>query len=568
MAHHAGISNSCNVKNYNIHDRRISLQMSNKSNQILKQAGILAIAGILCRIIGFIYRIPLTNIIGDRGNGYYGFAYIAYYNVLLITSYSIPGAISKVMAERLAINKYRNAQKVFRCSLIYVLVVGGAASAITFFTAPYFVSNETAAILRVFCPTIFFSGILGVYRGYFQAHNTMVQSSISQILEQIVNAVASIGMAAFFVNLVSESDETTIAVNGAIGSAIGTGAGVLTALLFMLLVYRYNHSYIERKIQSDRTTNEESYGTIFKVITTKVTPIIISTFIYNLNTQISARVFKKVSTAINLYDKDKVTELYGVFSAKTVVLISVPIAIATALGATLLPNIAGTYALCGEREASKKVNDSLKMLMIIVIPATFGMFIFAGPIMKFMYPNPGEWELAASLLRILSFDVIFISISTLSNAVLQALGHPHKTVINASIALVLQTIILVVLLVYTNMGIYALAVTTVLYAIIMCILNRTTVLRYLSYRQSIMDTYVYPIIASLVMGAVSCGVYIILYKIYPSNRIDLMIAVAIAIVVYFATIIKLGGLSEEELRRLPKGHIIVSIAKKSRLIIN
>ncbi len=541
--------------------------MSNKSNQILKQAGILAMTGILCRIIGFIYKIPLTNIIGNRGNGYYELAYIVYSNVLLITSYSIPGAISKVMAERLAVNEYRNAQKVFHCSLIYVLIVGGAASAITFFVAPYFVAKETAAVLRVLCPTIFFSGILGVYRGYFQAHNTMVQSSISQIFEQIVNAVVSIGMAVFFVNLASGSDETTIAVNGAIGSAIGTGAGVLTALLFMLLVYRYNHSYIERKIKGDCTTNKEAYGTIFKVIMAMVTPIILSTFIYNLNSLLSAGIFKKVSSVINLYDENTATELYGVFSAKTVTLINVPIAIASALATTLLPNIAGTYALCGEKATSKKVNDSLKMLMIIVIPATFGMFIFAGPIMKFMYPKPGEWELAASLLRILCFDVIFISISTLSNAVLQALGQPKKTVINASIALVLQTIILVVLLVYTNLGIYALAVATVLYAIIMCILNRTTVLRYLSYKQNIMVTYVYPTIASLVMGAVSFSIYILLYKIYPSNRIDLIIAVAIAMVVYFAAIIKLGGISEEELRRLPKGYIIVSIAKKSKLII-
>jgi len=540
--------------------------MTNKSNQILKQAGILAMAGILCRVIGFLYRIPLTNIIGDLGNGYYGYAHIVYSIVLLITSYSIPGAVSKLMAERLAVMEYRNAQKVFHCSLIYVFVVGGVASVITFFSAPYLIGKETETVLRIFCPTIFFSGILGVYRGYFQAHRTAVQSSISQIFEQIVNAVVSISMAAIFVNLVSGRDETTIAVNGAIGSAMGTGAGVLTALLFMLLVYQYNRSYIERMIRRDRTTNEESYGTIFKVVMAMVTPIILSTFIYNFNTPLNVGIFKKVSSAINLYDENTATELYGVFSAKTVVLINVPIAISSALAAVLLPNIAGTYAVSGEREASKQVSDSLKMLMIIVIPITVGMFIFAGPIMKFMYPEKGQWELAASLLRVLSFDVIFMSISTLSNAVLQALGQPQKTVINASVALVIQTVILVVLLVYTNIGVYALAVATVLYAILMCILNRTTVLRFLSYKQNIMLTYVYPTIASFVMGTVSYSVYSILFKIYPCNRFELIITVAIAIVVYFATIIKLGGVSKEELRKFPKGHLLVSIAKKTRLM--
>lgn len=114
--------------------------MSNK-NTFIKQAGILVMAGILSRIIGFLYRIPLTGIIGDLGNGFYGFAYVIYAIVLLITSYSIPGAVSKVIAERLAKNEYRNAQKVFHCSLGYVVIVGGFASIITFFIAPYIVNE-------------------------------------------------------------------------------------------------------------------------------------------------------------------------------------------------------------------------------------------------------------------------------------------------------------------------------------------------------------------------------------------------------------------------------------------
>ncbi|MDO5520466.1 MAG: polysaccharide biosynthesis protein [bacterium] len=541
--------------------------MSNKSSQILKQAGILAMAGFICRIIGFIYRIPLTNIIGDRGNGYYGVAYSVYSIILLITSYSIPGAVSKVMAERLAMKEYRNAQKVFHCSMIYVVAVGGLASLLTFFVSPFFVSHETALVLRVFCPTIFFSGVLGVYRGYFQAHRTMVQSSISQIFEQIMNAVVSLSMAAFFVNLAAGSnDEVKIAVNGAVGSAMGTGAGVLTALLFMLVVYRVNKDGIQRKIARDESGYEESYGTIFKVIMAMVTPIVLSTFIYNINTTLNVGIFTKVSSLVNLYDENTATELYGVFSGKAVVLINVPIAIASAMASSLLPNIAGTFAMHGEREASQQVNDTLKLLMIIVIPITVGMFIFSAPIMMFMYPRAGQWELAANLLRILSVDVIFISISTLSNAVLQALGQPQKTVVNALIALVIQTVILVGLLTLTNLGVYSLAIATVSYAIIMCVLNRTSVLRYLSYKQNIMTTYIYPIIASLIMGAVSCGMYLVLYKVYPSNRIVLIIAVVIAIFVYFASIIKLGGLSEKELGRFPKGTKLVSMAYKLRLL--
>ncbi|MBO6164583.1 MAG: oligosaccharide flippase family protein, partial [Lachnospiraceae bacterium] len=167
--------------------------MKNKKNDsFILQAGILAASGIIVRIIGILYRSPLTSIIGDEGNGYYGAAYNIYTIILLLASYSIPSAISKVIAQKLALKEYRNAHRIFRCAFIYVFVVGGLASVLTFCFAGVLVDENAVPVLRVFTPTIFLSGILGVYRGYFQAHRTMVQTSLSQILEQILNAIISI----------------------------------------------------------------------------------------------------------------------------------------------------------------------------------------------------------------------------------------------------------------------------------------------------------------------------------------------------------------------------------------
>ena len=132
-------------------------------------------AGILVRIIGVLYRSPVTSIIGDEGNGYYSIAYNIYAMVLLISSYSIPMAVSKVVSGKLALKQYKEAHKVFRCALIYVLIVGAIASLFTFFGASILVpDSQTNAIpvLRVLAPAIFLSGFLGVLRGYFQAHST------------------------------------------------------------------------------------------------------------------------------------------------------------------------------------------------------------------------------------------------------------------------------------------------------------------------------------------------------------------------------------------------------------
>ena len=165
-----------------------------KGSSFVKQAGILAAAGIICRIIGLLYRSPLTGIIGETGNGYYAPAYRYYQMILLISSYSIPAAVSKVISQRLAVHQYKNAQRIFHCSIIYVVVVGGAASLFAFFGADFLIPGRAAMVLRTLAPTIFFSGLLGVLRGYFQANKSMVQTSVSQILEQILNAAVSLSL--------------------------------------------------------------------------------------------------------------------------------------------------------------------------------------------------------------------------------------------------------------------------------------------------------------------------------------------------------------------------------------
>lgn len=154
-------------------------------------------AGILVRIIGVLYRSPVTSIIGDEGNGYYSIAYNLYSMVLLIASYSIPMAVSKVVSGKLALKQYREAHKVFRCALIYVLIVGAIASLFTFFGASILVPDsqqKAIPVLRVLAPAIFLSGFLGVLRGYFQAHSTMMPTSISQIIEQVLNAIVSLSL--------------------------------------------------------------------------------------------------------------------------------------------------------------------------------------------------------------------------------------------------------------------------------------------------------------------------------------------------------------------------------------
>ena len=542
------------------------MAQNNKSGNFVRQAGLLAMAGIIVRIIGILYRSPLTGIIGDEGNGYYSSAYNIYTIILLISSYSIPSAISKVIAQRLALREYRNAHRIFHCAILYVVIVGGIASLFTFFGAGLLVEENCKAVLRVFAPTIFLSGLLGVLRGYFQAHRTMVQTSVSQILEQILNAVVSLLAAHLLVQMVSLQSETTQAIYGAIGSALGTGSGVLIALLFMWGIYGLNRKMILGRVQRDKKKNVLSYRQIFGIIFAMVTPFILSTFIYNFSTSLNQTIYTKVMKYIMHLSEAEIAVNYGVFAGKAVVISNIPIAIASSMSAAMIPSISASFAKGDKEKTHRQIQVAVQTTMLISIPCAFGMLALAKPVTELLFPQKESLALAAALLRAISVSVIFYALSTLTNAVLQGIGKVNAPVINAAAALVIQTVVLVVLLTYTDLSLYALAVAMVVYSFLMCVLNNVAVRKALGYRQEIKKTFLKPALSAMVMGVVAHYVYIIVYWFVPVNLIALLPSIFAAVVIYFTLVIKTGALSEEELKNIPKGGMIVRMAKKIHLL--
>jgi stage V sporulation protein B len=522
-----------------------------KKDGFIMQAGILAVAGILSRIIGLLYNSPMTAIIGDEGNGYYAFAYRAYAIVLLISSYSIPSAISKVIAGHLASGEYRNAHRIFKGALFYVLIIGGSAALLVFFFADRLVSiSNSVIVLRYFAPTIFLSGILGVLRGYFQAHRTMAQTSVSQILEQIVNALISILLAIWLTGLVPVEEATRRSVNGAIGGAVGTGVGVLTGILFMWAIYALNKKAIHKRISNDKHPEDLSYAAIFKMILLVVTPFILSTFIYNVNTYLNQSVFSYVMKMRELSEVD-ISVLNSAIE-KAMKISNIPIAIASAMSAAVIPGIAGDFAMKRLDLCRDKVAKAIRSTMFVAIPAAVGIGALAKPVMMVLYPQEATLDLSSNLLMIMSVGVAFYSISTLSSAVLQGIGRMNKPVINAAVALVIQTGALVAMLLYTDMGTYAMAVAVVLFALIMCVMNGISVRRYLEYRQEWDRSVIRPLIISIIMGGVAFGTYHGIYFLLPINLLALIIAVIMGAVVYFVIAIKWQVLGAAELSWLPK----------------
>ncbi len=548
-------------------------EKENSRKGLLVQAGILAIAGVISRIIGLLYGSPLAAIIGDEGNGYYAAAYAIYTIVLLISSYSIPSAMSKIISSKLAIHEYRNAHKIFKCALNYVAVVGGVGSLIMFLGADILAAGRSATVLRFFAPTIFLFGFLGVLRGYFQAHRTMVPTSISQLIEQVFNAIVSISGALILTRMAGEADPTKRAVYGAIGSALGTGSGVLIALIFMYLVYNYNRSVIRQRIKKDDHPDMRRRD-IYKLIFMIVTPFILSTFIYNLSTSLNSTLFSRILMHVRNMDESSIAYQYGIFSRKAMVITNLPIALASAAASAMIPEVSTSFSRGDVEEAGVTVSRVTRVILMISIPCAVGLFALARPVMMILFPQRKSLDEASMLLMILSVTVVFYSLSTVTNAVLQGIGKVNAPVINAVIALVLQSAVLVALLIYTDMGHVALCIVTIIYSFMMCLLNNFVMKRNLPIKNDLKKTYLFPVVASAVMGGAAYGthwLFSILFKQFVGseyfvNLFSTMIAVFIAVFVYFVVLIRSGGASEEDIKRFPKGTGIVSVLKKIKIL--
>lgn len=544
----------------------MSETVSKKS--FVKQAGILAMAGIACRIIGILYRSPLTGIIGDEGNGYYTTAYNLYTIILLISSYSIPSAVSKVIAARLAVNEFKNAARIFRCAVMYVVVVGGVAALFTWCFAGVLTGESSARVLRIFAPTIFLSGLLGVLRGFFQAHGTMVPTSISQIIEQIANAAMSIIMALVFISMFERGNAYfgSKAVAGACGSAVGTGAGVAVAFVFMLSFYMKNRVVMRQAAAADNGHRQITFKKAYVIIAAMVTPIVLSTFIYNFSTSLNQEIFGFIQSRLRGMDEAAIATQYGIFAGKAVVITNIPIALAAAMSSAIIPVISGAMASGKKEEMNAHIGEAVHATMIIAIPAAVGMMVLSQPVVAFLFPQRESLETASLLLKSISFSVVFYGLSTVTNGSLQAAGKVMYPVKNAAISLIVQTIIVILLLYNTRLDIYSLAVAMLVYSGLMCILNQRSLSCTTGYRQEIKKTLLKPLLASAIMGAAAWIVQRVLVGLIGGGRLSLVITIFISVAVYMIAVIITGALEEEDLLRFPGGRTITSGLKRARLL--
>jgi stage V sporulation protein B len=554
----------------------------NSRTGFLVQGTILALASLISRIIGLIYRIPLTNIIGDAGNDLYSCAFEIYNNLLIISSCSLPLAVSKLVSANIARGRKNNVYRILKCALIFGTVTGSVAALILLFGAEFItdtIMNTPYSIfaVRVLVPVLLIVAILGVLRGFFQGLGTMMPSAVSQVLEQIANAIVSVWAAYVLfdrgtkIGAVLGNAEQYAAAYGAMGGTIGTGVGAFVGLLFTAFVLVVYLRVFKRQMKKERAAKVDSYSTIFVTLVTTIVPVLLSTTIYNCNNLIDISVYKHIAE-FQGYSAAEYGAWNGIYTGKYTTLINVPIAIASALATSSVPALTAAYASGRKEDARAQIATATRFISVIAFPCAVGMGVLASPILQMLFRDSSA--LAAHMLQFGSLSIIFFSLSTLSNGLLQGVNRMKEPIKNAAIALILQLVILIALMFLLDLNIYAMVFANVSFGFIMYLLNSYSLKKYSGYRQEVRKTFLVPAVSAVAMGmavfAVSRLLGIALGSLKDNARLyGSIVSVAgilVGVIVYAIVLLLLKGLNEHEIRRFPKGELLVRLAKKFRLL--
>ena len=526
-------------------------------------------ASLLVRIIGMVYRIPMSNILGEEGNGIYAVAFEIYDLILIISSYSLPMALSKIISAQQANREHRNTGRTLKVALRFAVLSGGAFALLLFFGAGVIertIYPEYSGVqipLRVLAPTIFIVALLGVFRGFFQGKKTMVPTAVSQIIEQIINAIVSVAASYLFMKWNVESLQQ--AAWGAAGGTLGTCLGAASALLLVLFVY-WIYRPVQAKLERrDRTGREETYGTLFKILLLTILPIVLSQTVYNISGLIDYKLFGWLSANRGM-DPVAIKSFVGVYSSKYRLLCSVPIAISTAIASSMIPSAVAAYTEKDVSQWKYNISSAVKFNMIIAIPCAMGLTVLGQPVVRMLFAS-SNFVLGGHMMTVGASAIVFYALSNVTGGALQSIDKMRMPVIHSAISLVIHVGIVAFFLSYTNVGVYALLIGNITFPLVVFILNLRAIKRYVpSYRQEVVKTFLAPLSASIWMALAALAVYGGLGFVISSNLIRTLFAVCVAVVVYFAAFLLLKGLTKEELFDFPMGRRMYLVARKMGLM--
>lgn len=547
-----------------------------KKQSFVQGAFILVIASLIVKVVGAFFKIPLTHLIDDEGMGIFNSAYSIYTVMFIIATAGFPTAISKMVAESLALDRKREADRIFRVAITILAVIGVTGSLLLFYGADILAgvieSKGAIQAIQAISPAVLCVAFMAVFRGYFQGRQNMYPTAISEVIEALGKLIFGYLFAWLFI---SHSVEKA-AAGAVFGVTMGTVLSFFS-LLILFLIYKKNK---EKYLPDEGTC---SYKNITKKLIRIAVPITIGASVSSLTNladmftvmrrlqdiiQVTPDFLVKYQSIIaKLNDFDGVaissglaTSLYGLYTGKAITLFNFPLTMVVALGMSVVPVIAGALAKGDKLASQRAVNTVLKLTMLFAIPCAIGMYVLAAPILQVVFGD----SLATTMLQKLAISIVFVSMLQITTSILQAYGRTVVPVVNMFVGGVIKVIVNYNLVAVPSINIDGAPIGTMVCYFTVMVLNMFWILKETKCKFGIVEYIVKPLFAGGIMGVVTYLLYNGLSAY--STVLALGGSISVAVFVYFAMLIVVRAFNEEDILMLPKGDRILKLFNKFHLI--
>jgi len=527
----------------------MSEQGNPKTQSTTKGFAILTAAGFMVKFLSLLYVPFLGKILGDNGIGVYASAYNIFIYVYILTNAGIPVAISKMVSELIALGNYKDAVRTFKVARFLLLILGMVMSILMLiFVTPIANATESSAsklAIMALAPTILLTSVLSAYRGYFQGRGNMTPTAVSQVFEQIANTVFSLVFAACFIKYG--------VAQGAAGGTIGTSVGALVAVIYMIYYYEKNKVFKVPKGYNQLNIKRFTTKKIIKKLLGVAIPMTICLGIQQSGLFIDLWLVKSRMISFGM-TKVHADVLWGVLFKYTT-LINVPIAIISSLAITILPSISSLMALKNKKAVRDKIDYAFRLCFLVAVPCAIGLAVLANPLVYLI-------QYGSSVGRLLIYGsvvIILMAVVSIQTSILQGIGKVYLVTVYAIFGLLGKVITNYIFVAIPSINILGAIMGNAVSFAILLILNYITINKVLKVKIKLSSHAIKPLIASGVMAIVAKFMYsnfnymfCLIKEGYFSNAIALLIAICLAVLTYFFTLVLIGGVTKEDLEIFPR----------------
>lgn len=524
-----------------------------QKKSFIKGAAVLGAAGLIVKLIGVLYRIPLQWIIGDEGLGIYHKAYPAYALLLVISTAGLPPAVSKLVASHTAVGDRQGANKVFRVALCLLSAAGLVAALVMFAFSKQIavmLDDPLAQLSMTYiAPAIFFVAVMAAIRGYFQGLNNMFPTAMTQMVEQVAKVALGLTFAYLMIPKGIEY--------GAAGAILGVMVSEFIAMCVIIAYY-----FAKREKINEIEAESESNKDILKKILKLAVPILISASIMPVITYLDAQIITDRLLAIG-FTQETARPIFGIYTGRVNPLINVPGTVSLAFCVSIVAVISSSQASNDLENVKRNVRMGFKMAMLVGIPSAVGMGVISTPIMNLLYHSSSAESnmLAGRLLAILAGGVIFLSVLQTLNGVLQGLGKVMVPVMALGAGAAAKVVLVYTLVGIPSIGIYGAPISTFVCYLIAAVIDIIMVKKLTGVKFGFAECVLRPAAASVLMGFAAWGAYALLSGAL-GNAFATLAAVLIGVIVFIICIPVFSVLRRTEVLGLPGGSRMVKVYDK------